>query len=134
MTITNLLTLALALLPALLATDAHAGNIAFTYDAAGRLVVADYGGNTNLFHIYDAAGNLTESSAPGPLLAAAKSPTQTTFAWTSLASGWTLVSTTSLRPPVTWTPVAVTPANNGVQFIANVNNPPGAVFFLLRKP
>lgn len=119
---------------ALLCATGYAAPITYTYDAAGRLVLVDYGNGTNLFKVYDAAGNLVERSAPGPLLHQARAGGQTTFAWTSLATGFQLVSTASLRPPITWTPLAVTPALVGNQFVATVNHPPGTAFVILRKP
>ena len=92
------------------------------------------GNGTNLYKVYDSAGNLVERSAPGPLMHSARAGAQTTFAWTELAAGFQLVSTPSLRPPVTWTPVVVTPASSGGFVTATVNQPPGTLFFALRKP
>ena len=125
---------ALALVTALLALTASAGPITYTYDAAGRLVLVDYGNGTNLYKIYDPAGNLVERSAPGPVMHRTPAGAQTTFSWTDLAAGFQLVSTPSLRPPITWTPVAVTPVAGGGFLSATVNQPPGTLFFSLRKP
>ena len=127
-------TLLPVLLIALLALTASAGTISYTYDAAGRLVLVDYGGNTNLYKLYDNAGNLLQRSAPGPVMNSVSAGVQTTFAWTTLAGGFTLVSTPRLRPPVVWTPVAVTPTVSGSQFVATVNAPSGVLFFAVRKP
>ena len=122
------------LFTALLALTATAGPITYTYDAAGRLVLVNYGGTTNLYKIYDDAGNLLERSAPGPVMHRTTAGAQTTFAWTELATGFQLVSTPRVRPPVIWTPVAVTPTPSGGFFIATVNRPPGTLFFAIRKP
>ena len=122
-----------SLLTALLALTASAGPITYTYDAAGRLVLVDYGGNTNLYKLYDNAGNLVERSAPGPVIRRTTAGNQTTYAWTELAIGFQLVSTPSLRPPIIYTPVAVTPVVQNGQFIATINAPNRVVFFVLRK-
>ena len=43
---------------ALIAAAASAQNIAYTYDASGRLAVADYGNGTQIQYSYDNSGNL----------------------------------------------------------------------------
>ena len=123
----------LALLASLLALTVSAGTITYTYDAAGRLVLVDYGGNTNLYKIYDNAGNVVERSAPGPILHHVTGGTQTQFAWTVLATNFTLVSTPSLRSPIAWTPVAITPGQSGGQFTAILPNPSDKLFYILRR-
>lgn len=35
------------------------GSVSYTYDAAGRLVKADYGSGGSIVYTYDSAGNLT---------------------------------------------------------------------------
>ena len=117
----------------LLAFTTFAGPITYTYDAAGRLVLVDYGGGTNLFKIYDPAGNLLERSAPGPLLQAAFSDSQTTFSWPALAAGFTLSRTPSLAAPITFTPVNIAPVVNGDRLQVTVDTPPDTVFFALRR-
>ncbi len=117
----------------LFAKPLSAGPISFTYDAAGRLVAADYGNSTNLFLAYDVAGNLTQSSAPGPALNSATGGGQVTFAWHSAATGFVLYSTPNLRSPITYTPVAVTPVAQNGQFTATINAPPGVIFYVLKK-
>jgi len=42
------------------ATLAHAGTVAYTYDAAGRLTAAHYGAGKSITFSYDAAGNLLQ--------------------------------------------------------------------------
>ena len=39
--------------------------ITYTYDAAGRLVSADYGNDQSIAYAYDAAGNLVQRTAAG---------------------------------------------------------------------
>ncbi|HIJ60230.1 MAG TPA: RHS repeat protein [Nitrospirae bacterium] len=40
--------------------DADGGNITYTYDNAGRLIKADYGGGKSITYEYDNAGNMTK--------------------------------------------------------------------------
>jgi YD repeat-containing protein len=40
--------------------QAAGGSVTYTYDAAGRLVRADYGGGKSIIYTYDHAGNLTQ--------------------------------------------------------------------------
>lgn len=122
-----------ALIASLLAFTATAGPIHYTYDAAGRLVVVDYGGGTSLYKLYDPAGNLLERSAPGPLLSATFAPGQVSFSWAALAADFTLSSTPSLAAPITFTPVPVVPTLSGDRYHATINTPPDTAFFLLRK-
>jgi YD repeat-containing protein len=44
---------------------ALAATLAYTYDDAGRLIRADYGGGVSLIYIYDPAGNLLERQVHG---------------------------------------------------------------------
>lgn len=48
----------LILLLVLLAPAVFCQNIAYTYDASGRLVLADYGNGNQIQYTYDNAGNL----------------------------------------------------------------------------
>ena len=47
------------ILTILLAGLAIAGSVQYTYDAAGRLILADYGNGKTIAYTYDASGNLT---------------------------------------------------------------------------
>jgi YD repeat-containing protein len=58
----------LALLLMLAATAASGGPVTYTYDAAGRLVKADYGQNHSIVYTYDANGNLLSRLVRGPCL------------------------------------------------------------------
>jgi YD repeat-containing protein len=118
---------------ALFATTIAAAPINYTYDAAGRLVVVDYGGGTSLYKIYDPAGNLLERSAPGPLLSATFAPGQIEFSWAALAGDFTLSSTPSLAVPITFTPVPIVPVLSGDRLHVTLTSPPDTAFFLLRK-
>ena len=123
----------LRFLAGLLALTASAGPINYTYDAAGRLVVVDYGGGASLYKIHDPAGNLLERSAPGPLLSATFAPGQIEFSWAALAGDFTLSSTPSLAAPITFTPVPVVPTLSGDRLHVTLTSPPDTAFFLLRK-
>jgi YD repeat-containing protein len=50
-------------------TDARSTTIQYTYDAAGRLIKADYGGGKSITYTYDANGNLLSRVAvAGPVV------------------------------------------------------------------
>jgi YD repeat-containing protein len=63
----------------LFAVAAVGQNIAYTYDAAGRLALVDYGNGTQIQYTYDNSGNLLSRTvvAPSPS-AAAKSKEKAT--------------------------------------------------------
>ncbi len=46
----------------MVASTLHAGTITYTYDSAGRLIKADYGGGKSITYEYDNAGNLTKKT------------------------------------------------------------------------
>jgi len=63
----NIISLFLPLLLCLAAPPAHAGSIAYTYDANGRLTQADYGSDRTIAYTYDNSGNLLKRSvSQGP--------------------------------------------------------------------
>jgi YD repeat-containing protein len=57
---------------AMMVASSQAGTVDYTYDAAGRLIGADYGGGKSIAWCYDANGNLTQrvtrTSYEGPYL------------------------------------------------------------------
>lgn len=55
-----------------------AGKVSYSYDAAGRLVKADYGSAGSIAYEYDKAGNLIKRTTQGPNTAPsqAQSPAQ----------------------------------------------------------
>ena len=88
----------LILLPA-----ANASNIAYTYDAAGRIVAADYGSGKSTSYAYDNAGNLIVSSQPSPgLLVSRPSANQINLFWPIVPSGFLLHSSGSLATGAQW--------------------------------
>jgi YD repeat-containing protein len=56
--------LKLLVLSALTAFCARAETIHYTYDTAGRLLLADYGGTNQIAYSYDANGNLLRKGSP----------------------------------------------------------------------
>lgn len=57
-----------ALLLSLEAATAHAGRIAFTYDANGRLTSAEYGNKKTIAWAFDANGNVIRQAVMGNTL------------------------------------------------------------------
>lgn len=70
-----------------LTSSAHASLIAYTYDNAGRLLKADYGGGKGITYTYDKAGNVSKSKA-----------SLTESETISLLVGWNLVGTRTQIP------------------------------------
>jgi YD repeat-containing protein len=95
-----------ALLTALLCLGhpgADASNITYTYDAAGRIVAADYGAGKSTSYAYDNAGNLILSSQPAPgLLVSRPSANQINLFWPVAPGGFMLYSSGSLGAGAQW--------------------------------
>ncbi len=70
-----------------LAISAHASSIAYTYDNAGRLLKADYGGGKGITYTYDNAGNVSKSMS-----------SLTESETISLLVGWNLMGTRTQIP------------------------------------
>jgi YD repeat-containing protein len=85
---------------------ASGGGVTFTYDSAGRLLLANFGAGHSASYAYDNAGNLLLSSAPapgiiiGPLVAG-----QLTLSWPALPSGFVLQKSATLGPTASWSTV-----------------------------
>ncbi len=126
-----------ALCAALLLTwssAADAGTIAYTYDPAGRLVAADYGGGNSTSYAYDPAGNLLQTTAPSPGLVIGPIVNgQFSIAWPSVPGGFVLESTTALGPGAVWSPVTA-PANAmGNRLFVTLSVGPTETFYRLHK-
>jgi YD repeat-containing protein len=95
-----------ALLTALLCLGhpgADASNITYTYDAAGRIVAADYGAGKSTSYAYDNAGNLILSSQPAPgLVVSRPSANQINLFWPVAPGGFMLYSSGSLGAGAQW--------------------------------
>lgn len=100
----NILLCALsATLLLLWSSETQASNIAYTYDAAGRIVAADYGAGKSISYAYDNAGNLLLSSQPATALMVSRASTsQINLFWPAAPSGFALYSSGSLGAGAQW--------------------------------
>ena len=81
----------------------HASSVVYTYDPAGRIVAADYGGGKSTSYAYDNAGNLILSSQPSPaLLVSRPSASQINLFWPVAPGGFVLYSSGSLGAGAQW--------------------------------
>jgi YD repeat-containing protein len=93
---------------------ADASNIAYTYDAAGRLITTDYGANRTASYAYDNAGNLLQSATPAPgLTVVSLIGNQLTLSWPISPGGFVLQSASSINPGAVWNNVGATPVPSG---------------------
>ncbi len=87
----------IALFLLFLASAAFA-DINYTYDAAGRLIKADYGNGTSITYTYDKAGNLTgrtTATSSGPVITSVR----TAFGGPEIAQNtWVQINGTNLVP------------------------------------
>ena len=114
---------------------AHASTIAYTYDPAGRLVAADYGGGKSASYAYDPAGNLLQTAAPSPGFALGPVVNhQLSLWWPAYPGGFTLESSMTLGSGAPWTMVTPVPVLIGNQYGGPINVGSGVQFFRLRKP
>ena len=114
---------------------ARASTIAYTYDPAGRLVAADYGGGKSTSYAYDPAGNLLQTTAPAPGFALGPVVNhQLSLWWPAYPGGFTLESSVTLGPGAPWTVVTPAPVLIGNQYGGTINVGSGVQFFRLRKP
>ena len=82
---------------------ASASSVAYTYDAAGRIVAADYGVGKSTSYAYDNTGNLIVSSQPSPgLLVSRSSASQIALFWPAAPVGFLLYSSGSLGAGAQW--------------------------------
>ena len=85
------------------AATSFASSVAYTYDAAGRIVAADYGAGKSTSYAYDNAGNLILSSQPAPgLLVSRASASQINLFWPVAPGGFNLYSSGSLGANAQW--------------------------------
>jgi hypothetical protein len=110
------------------------GGITYTYDAAGRLLSANYGAGHSASYAYDDAGNMLLSSAPspaivvGPLIAG-----QLTLSWPAIPVGFALQKSPTLGPTASWSAVTAAQTQNGNIISANVSVGDGTEFYRLEK-
>lgn len=111
-----------------------AASIAYTYDAAGRIVAADYGAGKSISYAYDNAGNLLQSSTPSPGLVIGPIVNgQFSIAWPSAPGGFVLESTPPLGGVAIWSPVGVVPTQVVNRNVVTLSVTPTNKFFRLHK-
>jgi YD repeat-containing protein len=113
----------------------QAGIQTFIYDAAGRLVSADYGTNRAISYAYDNAGNLLRNlSTTGISIRASINPAgELILSWPVSADRFVLERAASLSALVTWNAVTVTPETQGDQRVVRIPAADGTAFYRLRK-
>ena len=110
------------------------GTTTYTYDRAGRLLLADYGGNQTASFAYDNAGNLLFSSAAAPGLFFDLTPTgQLILSWPALPGQFSLQNATVLGAGAAWSAVSVTPVRVGDLMVATIPIGPVNLFYRLAK-
>jgi YD repeat-containing protein len=111
-----------------------AGTISYTYDPAGRLVAADYGGGKTTSYAYDSSGNLLQTSEPSPgLLMGQIVNGQLSITWPSAPGGFTLEFTTILGPAAVWQPVGAMISQTDNLSSVTVSAGPATTYYRLRK-
>lgn len=119
----------------LTASFCRGGTISYTYDSAGRLVLADYGAGKTTSYAYDVAGNLLESSSPAPAITAGPiQNNQLMISWPAVPNGFILERASNLTSPISWTPVGGSPTLVGNQYVQTISVGNGPQFYRLRKP
>ena len=113
---------------------ANASTIAYTYDPAGRIVVADYGGGKSTSYAYDNAGNLIVSSQPAPVLLVSRpSAGQINLFWPAAPGGFNLYSSGSLGAGAQWNFSGAIPAPAGDFNLVTLPLNPVTTFYRLQK-
>ena len=111
-----------------------ASNIAYTYDAAGRIVAADYGGGKSTSYAYDNAGNLIVSSQPSPgLLVSRPSAGQIALFWPTTPAGFLLYSSGSLGTGAPWNLSGAIQFQTGDLNVVTQAIGPASTFYRLQK-
>ena len=131
----NILLCALsATLLLLWSSETQASNIAYTYDAAGRIVAADYGAGKSISYAYDKAGNLLLSSQPAPaLLISRASANQISLSWPVAPGGFGLYSSGSLSAGAQWNFSGAIPTPAGSLNVTTQAFSPNSTFYRLQK-
>jgi YD repeat-containing protein len=120
----------------LLAALGHAlaSTVSYTYDPAGRLITADYGGGKSASYAYDNAGNLLQSSTPAPgLIIGPLVSGQFTLSWPATPGGFVLQSAGSIGPSAVWNNVGLTPVLTGNLYSVILTPATPATFYRLKK-
>lgn len=124
----------LAVLLLFMASTSHASSIAYTYDAAGRIVAADYGGGKSTSYAYDNAGNLIVSSQPSPgLLVSRPSASQIALFWPVAPGGFLLYSSGTLGAGAQWNISGAIQFQTGDLNVVTQGLGPANTFYRLQK-
>jgi YD repeat-containing protein len=116
------------------ATMSYASSVAYTYDAAGRIVAADYGGGKSISYAYDNAGNLVLSSQPAPgLLVSRASANQINLFWAAAPGGFGLYSSGSLAAGAQWNFSGAIQFQTGDLNVVTLTLNPYNTFYRLQK-
>jgi YD repeat-containing protein len=108
--------------------------IAYTYDAAGRIVAADYGAGKSTSYAYDNAGNLIVSSQPSPgLLVSRPSASQIALFWPAAPAGFVLYSSGTLGADAQWNMSGAIPFPTGDFNVVTQALGPANTFYRLQK-
>lgn len=110
------------------------GGISYTYDAAGRLLSANYGAGHTASYAYDDAGNVLLSSAPGPAIVVGPVIAgQLTLSWPAIPAGFALQKSPTLGPTASWSAVMAAQTQNANIISVNVSVGEGTEFYRLQK-
>jgi len=116
------------------AATSHASSIAYTYDAAGRIVAADYGSGKSTSYAYDNAGNLIVSSQPSPgLLVSRPSASQIALFWPVAPGGFVLYSSGTLGAGAQWNISGAIQSQTGDLNVVTQAVSPFNTFYRLQK-
>ena len=114
--------------------ETHASTIAYTYDAAGRIVAADYGAGKSTSYAYDNAGNLIVYSQPSPgLLVSRPSANQINLFWPAAPAGFMLYSSGTLGAGAQWNISGAIPFQLGDFNVVTQALGPANMFYRMQK-
>jgi YD repeat-containing protein len=116
------------------AATSYASAVAYTYDAAGRIVAADYGTGKSISYAYDNAGNLILSFQPAPgLLVSRASASQIALFWPVAPGGFMLYSSGTLGAGAQWNLSGTAQFQTGDLNIVTQAVSPHNTFYRLQK-
>ena len=127
------LLLGLALLAGPTTRLASGGSVNYSYDSAGRLILADYGSHHTTSYVYDPSGNLLLASAPAPaIVVGSLAGGQLTLSWPAQPSGFVLQTASALGPGTSWSTVPTTPTQTGNLLTVNITVGSTTAFYRLQ--
>jgi YD repeat-containing protein len=115
-------------------SETRASTITYTYDSAGRIVVADYGTGKSTSYAYDNAGNLLQSSQPTlGISVVSLVGNQLTLAWPISPGGFVLQSASAAGHGAVWNNVGATPTQSGNLNSVTLTLSGATTFYRLKK-